>query len=396
MRRIIRLIPIFCIVQICHSRMSGKDLSEKLVFETVSPTAYTTQEVGPQVIDDFEQHDSSGPTIMPEDAIDEVSGYTKSNSPSATSTPHELTPRGSMRATLKRIGAKVEPEADDEASLREALRLALLDSERVKMPLLRGVLFERGGTCKGCIERTEYVEAIFSSLHKPLVGRHGLPLFLYDAPLFPHTLMGLNLYEPRYKLLCRRALKVERLFGFVTGEVGVLARMVTVDFVNEDAIGGNCEMRIVGTRRFKLVKHWAEQCAGCPEPLHYADVTYLPGTDDAESDDSWPHLVKKSLKLHHQITSTEVQRQLEAQLGAMPQTKSASPTALEHGYAISMWLAGACSALSPACRAEATQLLTTTSTRDRLERIIKAYRSMQAQEASRGQRAEFGARRPNV
>ena len=206
MRRIIRLIPIFCIVQICHSRMSGKDLSEKLVFETVSPTAYTTQEVGPQVIDDFEQHDSSGPTIMPEDAIDEVSGYTKSNSPSATSTPHELTPRGSMRATLKRIGAKVEPEADDEASLREALRLALLDSERVKMPLLRGVLFERGGTCKGCIERTEYVEAIFSSLHKPLVGRHGLSLFLYDAPLFPHTQMRLDLFEPRYKLLCRRAL----------------------------------------------------------------------------------------------------------------------------------------------------------------------------------------------
>lgn len=165
---------------------------------------------------------------MAEDDIDEVTDYTKSTSPSATSTPHELTPRGSMRATLMRIGAKVEPEADDEASLRGALRLALLDSERVKMPLLRGVLFERGGTCKGCIERTEYVEAIFSSLHKPLVGRHGLPLFLYDAPLFPHTLMGLNLYEPRYKLLCRRALKVERLFGFVTGEVGVLARMVTV------------------------------------------------------------------------------------------------------------------------------------------------------------------------
>ena len=137
MRRLIHLLPIFCIVQFCHSRMSGRDLSEKLVFETVSPTAYTTQ-----VSNDFEQHDSSGPTIMAEDVIDEVTDYTKSNSPSATSTPHELTPRGSMRATLMRIGAKVEPEADDEASLRGALRLALLDSERVKMPLLRGVLFE--------------------------------------------------------------------------------------------------------------------------------------------------------------------------------------------------------------------------------------------------------------
>ena len=33
------------------------------------------------------------------------------------------------------------------------------------------------------------------------MGRHALPLFLYYAPLFPHTEMGLHLFEPLYKLL---------------------------------------------------------------------------------------------------------------------------------------------------------------------------------------------------
>ena len=33
----------------------------------------------------------------------------------------------------------------------------------------------------------KFISAVLSSLRRPLVARHALPLFLYDTPLFPHT-----------------------------------------------------------------------------------------------------------------------------------------------------------------------------------------------------------------
>ena len=121
------------------------------------------------------------------------------------------TPRGSMRATLRRLGARL-PRTDSDQALRDALDVAL---GKARVSLLRGLLLERGGVCTGCTERHEFVAAVLSSLRKPLVARHALPLFLYDTPLFPLTQTGLNLYEPRYKLLCRKALKADQIFGFV-------------------------------------------------------------------------------------------------------------------------------------------------------------------------------------
>ena len=112
----------------------------------------------------------------------------------------ENAPVASMRATLRRMGMRL-PATDDEAALRAALVAAL---HVAKMKLVRGLLMERGGTCVGCTERPEFVAAVLAGLRRPLVARHALPLFLYDQPLFPHTQMGLHLYEPRYKLACRK------------------------------------------------------------------------------------------------------------------------------------------------------------------------------------------------
>ena len=157
-------------------------------------------------------------------------------------------PRGSMRAALKRLGVRLPR---DEQSLRAALLGAL---QKARMPLLRGLLFERGGKCVGCSERQEFIQAVLASLRLPLVGRHALPLFLYDQPLFPHSQTGLTLYEPRYKLLCRKALKADRYFGFVSGTsgVGTLAKIKSWRFADDDPKDGNCLMTIAGVRRFKL------------------------------------------------------------------------------------------------------------------------------------------------
>ena len=112
----------------------------------------------------------------------------------------ENAPVASVRATLRRMGMRL-PATDDEVALRAALVAAL---HAAKMKLVRGLLMERGGTCVGCTERPEFVAAVLDGLRRPLVARHALPLFLYDQPLFPHTQMGLHLYEPRYKLACRK------------------------------------------------------------------------------------------------------------------------------------------------------------------------------------------------
>ena len=129
-------------------------------------------------------------------------GYTPPSPPAASASEDDLedAPAASVRATLRRMGMRL-PAADDEAALRAALVAAL---HAAKIKLVRGLLMERGGTCVGCSERPEFVAAVLAGLRQPLVARHALPLFLYDQPLFPHTQMGLHLYEPRYKLACRK------------------------------------------------------------------------------------------------------------------------------------------------------------------------------------------------
>ena len=103
--------------------------------------------------------------------------------PEAASEELEDTPVASIRATLRRMGARL-PASNDEAVLREALVAAL---NAAKTKLVRGLLSERGGSCVGCSEKGEFISAVLSSLRRPLVARHALPLFLYDTPLFPHT-----------------------------------------------------------------------------------------------------------------------------------------------------------------------------------------------------------------
>ena len=273
-------------------------------------------------------------------------------------------PRGSMKATLKRLGAQLPPGTDNEAALRAALDAEL---SRVPVKTLRGLLFERGGSCTGCSERAEFEAAVVKSLANPLVGRHALPLFVYDRPLFPMTTSGLNLYEPRYKLLCRKVLKADQIFGFVVGSAGIgtLAKIKTWRFANDDARDGNCEMKVVGLRRFRLGRAWEDG-----NNLHYADVSFFNDTDASETEavDSVA-LVKQSLKLHYALTSTAEQTELIDELGD-------TPTARDTGYAMSMWLAAACVSAHKACRPHASKLLAGTSTVARLRKVVEVQSAL--------------------
>ena len=210
-------------------------------------------------------------------------------------------PRGSMKATLKRLGAQLPPGTDNEAALRAALDAEL---SRVPVKTLRGLLFERGGSCTGCSERAEFEAAVVKSPANPLVGRHALPLFVYDRPLFPMTTSGLNLYEPRYKLLCRKVLKTDRYFGFVVGNVGTLAKISNHRFSDDDAVDGTCHLTVAGSRRFRVQTKWDENCAGCTSgPLRYADVLYFNDTQPPlatpAKEAAGVSLVRDAVRLHH-------------------------------------------------------------------------------------------------
>ena len=281
--------------------------------------------------------------------------------------PDTRAPRGSLRATLKRIGV-APPAADDEQSLHDFLREAL---GKERMTLLRGLLFERGGRCAGCLERQEFVDAVMTSLRRPLEGRHALPLFLFDMPLFPHTEVHLNLYEPRYKLLCRKALKEERLFGFATGSTGTLARIKAWRFADDDAADGACHVTVAGVRRFKLGRQWQDKCAGCTTgPLHYSDVSYFNDTETRERRVAkGVALVKEALRLHDALVDTGAQRDLEEQIGATPTTR-------DQGYAMSFWLAAACARLDERCKTQAHELLASTSTAERAERVLRVQKAL--------------------
>ena len=182
----------------------------------------------------------------------------------------------------------------------------------------------------------------------------------------------------------------------VAGEgVGTLAKIKSWRFAEDDARDGACQMTVQGLRRFRLGRQWEDKCAGCDAPLHLADVSYFNDTEAqiAPSDSSTSGasktrksargggarraadpaadamvLVKDSLRLHYAVTSAEAQRELEERIGETPATR-------DRGYSMSMWLAAACVASQKACKEQGTRLLATTSTVERLERVIRVQKA---------------------
>ena len=180
--------------------------------------------------------------------------------------------------------------------------------------------------------------------------------------------------------------------------MGTLAKIKSWRFADDDARDGACQMTVQGLRQFRLGRQWEDKCAGCEAPLHMADVTYFNDTESriAPSDSATSGggastarksarggggarraadqaadamvLVKDSLRLHYAVTSAEAQRKLEERIGE-------TPAARDRGYSMSMWLAAACVASHKACKEQGARLLATTSTVERLERVIRVQKT---------------------
>ena len=284
-------------------------------------------------------------------------------------------------SALRRLGKEV-PSQLNIAELRRSMRDAL---QRARTKTLRTLLREHGEECKGCTEKEEFVAAAAHALTKPLKGKLALPLFVLEGHhLYPHSQVRLHLFEPRYTLMVRRALRSDWQFGIVSADgIGTLANIESAELLE----GGRFSIVASGSQRFRLGRQWAEECDGCPYPLAHSDVNFFNDTAAASNEDEARALAEEALRRYNQLTQkveehsgATVHQQLEELLGPMPNL---------HGprgaYAVSMWLSGACRSL-PACAPYAEGFLRGRSTTARLKQVLAFQAALEESQQEDGER----------
>jgi len=114
-----------------------------------------------------------------------------------------------------------------------------------------------------------------------------MPMFPLGTVLFPHALLPLHVFEPRYRLMTQRVLRGEGEFGVVLIErgsevgggdtrfgVGTVARIVRA----QELPDGGYALATVGMRRIRVTRWLADD----PFPqAEVADLEEEPAADDA-------------------------------------------------------------------------------------------------------------------
>ncbi|HEV3401831.1 MAG TPA: LON peptidase substrate-binding domain-containing protein [Acidimicrobiales bacterium] len=184
-----------------------------------------------------------------------------------------------------------------------------------------------------------------------------LPMFPLGTVLFPHALLPLHVFEPRYQALVRSCLSGDGQFGVVLIErgsevgggdvrfpMGTRARLVEAVALGD----GRWYIVVVGTDRIRVAR-WLPE-----EPFPRAEVELLPeeGTAPAPALDAVEPLLRRALAL-------------KAELGepAAPATGS-----LDADVDVASWQAAAMAPVGPV---DAQRLLEAPGTAQRL-RLLEA------------------------
>jgi len=116
---------------------------------------------------------------------------------------------------------------------------------------------------KTCFQK-QYAERLKESEELKKEWKQTLPIFFYNDTLFPSCVLRLHLFEPRYKLMIKRALEGNRCFAYVPnftdykptkGDVGLVAHVIECQFLHD----GRALLEANITMRFKITDHWVEQ-----------------------------------------------------------------------------------------------------------------------------------------
>ncbi|HEX2272520.1 MAG TPA: LON peptidase substrate-binding domain-containing protein [Acidimicrobiales bacterium] len=186
----------------------------------------------------------------------------------------------------------------------------------------------------------------------------GLPMFPLGTVLFPHALLPLHVFEPRYQSLVRHCLAGDGQLGVVLIErgsevgggdvrfpVGTRARLLEAVPLGD----GRWYLVVVGTDRIQVTR-WLPE-----DPFPRADVELLPDEDGTPPDsgrDAVERLLRRALAL-------------KAELGE-PAAPATGP--LDDRIAVAAWQAAAMAPLGPV---DAQRLLEAAGTGERL-RLLEA------------------------
>jgi Lon protease-like protein len=195
-----------------------------------------------------------------------------------------------------------------------------------------------------------------------------LPIFFFNDTLYPSSILRLHLFEPRYKLMIKRALEANRCFAYVPnfkdyrpnkGDIGLVAKVEECQFMYD----GRALLEANITTRFKITDHWVEDGTN---NLYYCQYEEL--LDDEESEeDIKPHYergLKNVEKFRQFISSLDPVRQftIKEVLGAFPPER-APPTF------ICWWLIKAIAKIGGMTEDLKTDLLKSTSLKWRFETV---------------------------
>jgi Lon protease-like protein len=98
-------------------------------------------------------------------------------------------------------------------------------------------------------------EATLAAAQNPSMTGDVLPLFIIDAVVFPGMAFDLHIFEPRYRLMLRRALEGSRTFGVVCARPGnrIAPFGTMVEIVSHQPLpDGRSLIETVGRRRFEI------------------------------------------------------------------------------------------------------------------------------------------------
>jgi Lon protease-like protein len=143
-----------------------------------------------------------------------------------------------------------------------------------------------------------------------------LPMFPLGSVLFPYASLPLHVFEPRYRIMVRKAMRAHREFGVVLIErgqevgggdarfdVGTVARIVQA----QEFPDGRFALTTVGTRRIRVVR-WLDD-----DPFPHAEIAAH--DDQPEPDDRGARdRVVESLRL-----ITELVRRIDPRVAEPPE-----------------------------------------------------------------------------
>ncbi|KAI0417707.1 ATP-dependent protease La domain-containing protein [Xylaria grammica] len=157
----------------------------------------------------------------------------------------------------------------------------------------------------------------------------------FDVPIFVCTLsfpsmpLFLHVFEPRYRLMIRRAMEGDRTFGMVLGksahgsdgpdfmELGILLRIVSIEFFPD----GRSLLETVGVSRFRITQH------GFLDGYVVANIQKIDDISLAEEE----MLEASELSRENDTVGLEAQDSTLGPAGVPPSTVPPSPSAIPTG-----------------------------------------------------------------